>query len=57
MHAIHAALNLGAFDRTLPIPGFKNVDQVTKNMKAMELIPLTFKQVDHVTVDIRAQQG
>lgn len=33
-------------NRTIPIPGFKNVKQVTENAKAMEFGPLTQAQID-----------
>lgn len=34
---------------TIPIPGFKNVDQVTENAKAMEFGPLTKSQMEEIT--------
>lgn len=38
----------GKSDNTLPIPGFKNVKQVEENARAMELGPLTKKQVQQI---------
>ena len=37
-------------DRTIPIPGFKNVKQVTENAKAMEFGPLTEDQMDEIEI-------
>ena len=35
-------------ERTVPIPGFKTVAQVTENAKAMEYGPLSGKQVEEI---------
>jgi len=35
-------------NRTIPIPGFKNVKQVTENAKAMEFGPLTRSQMNEI---------
>ena len=35
-------------NRTIPIPGFKNVKQATENAKAMEFGPLTEAQMAQV---------
>ncbi len=35
-------------DRTIPIPGFKNVQQVEENVKAMELGPLSAEQMKEI---------
>ncbi|MCP4288542.1 MAG: hypothetical protein GY792_29655, partial [Gammaproteobacteria bacterium] len=35
-------------DRTIPIPGFKNVKQATENAKAMAFGPLTSEQMAQV---------
>jgi aryl-alcohol dehydrogenase-like predicted oxidoreductase len=35
-------------NRTIPIPGFKNVKQATENAKAMEFGPLTQNQMDKI---------
>lgn len=36
-------------NRTIPIPGFKSVKQVTENAKAMEFGPLTKPQMEEIT--------
>ena len=35
-------------NRTIPIPGFKSVAQVTENAKAMEFGPLTQSQIQQI---------
>jgi aryl-alcohol dehydrogenase-like predicted oxidoreductase len=35
-------------ERTIPIPGFKNVAQVIENAKAMEFGPLSMEQMKEI---------
>jgi diketogulonate reductase-like aldo/keto reductase len=35
-------------DRTIPIPGFKNVKQATENARAMEFGPMTETQMEEI---------
>jgi aryl-alcohol dehydrogenase-like predicted oxidoreductase len=51
---------LAKHDRIIPIPGFKTVEQVEDNAKAMELGPLSkkiMKQIDNIFSELRADMS
>ena len=43
-------------DRTIPIPGFKNVKQVTENAQAMEFGPLTEVQMAQIKAILQTEE-
>ncbi len=43
----------GASEKTIPIPGFKNVDQVTENATAMQSGPLSKQQMNEIAAILK----